>query len=1066
MSDNLLDLVAPKWEEFGWEGMPPYEHKDLQPARSLTVHFANDADIAAFAKLVGQKIGEKTRSIWYPEAEIGRFAEKIYRAAEPRNPRYPVYIISKGRWEKRLTARAFEALGVPYRIVVEPQEHELYASVVAPEKILTLPFSNLGLGSIPARNWVWEHSISEGTKRHWIVDDNIDGFFYYQNNLKTPVGDGTIFAAMEDYTDRYDNVALAGPNYFMFVSRKSGNIPPVTMNTRIYSCILIDNKLSYRWRGRYNEDTDLSIRALKDGMVTMLFNAFLGLKQTTMTMKGGNTDELYVDQGRLLMAQSLVEQHPDVVVVSEKWGRPQHHVDYSGFKLNRPILRPDASNLDFDNTLSLGRRERTDPTDRLNISTIGPQAPVILVPRADAPRAEAQPARAAATRASVPPEATPIPPVRAAPRAPAVAFATPAASVEWVDPFLAEYAATLDFAGDSQVGFGEWESAAVPTGLDVEVFSNFFVACFSRFDDGGRVAFEMSHRSELDREGLAAALRAARPLVTFNGAAYDLPIIALALSGADPARLKAASDRIVRGDLRPWDVERELGVRIPAVDHVDLMETNPSVRQGLKVLAGRLNCRVLVDLPFDPETVLSPHQMNVVTLYCVESDLVATRTLWEALREPLALRAVMSRTYGIDLRSKSDAQVGEAVIRKRVENAIGRRISRPVAAPSVFRYVPPDFIRFRADNLSGLLDRIRGGEFLSDGAGKITPPDALRDAVVHIGTGSYKLGIGGLHSHEAQRSLYSDDYQTLIDIDLSSQYPNILRNLRVYPPALGPAFLDVYGATIDARIAAKLAGNIVEADSGKIQLNGIGGKLNSATSVFYSPETFIAMTLTGQLSILTFIERAEILGISVVSANTDGVTLQCPRDKEAALNELIGTWESETNFQFERVRYRSLHSASVNTYLAIREDGKLKRKGLLADPWADGDLRGQMSKNPQMTILGEAVLALVRDGTPIAETIASSNDPRKFVTVINVRGGGVWRRVRLGRVVRYFWSTNGAPITYVTNGNRVPKTEGASPLVKLADSLPPDLDHARYIREAEKLAKDVGFLLDEEGLLQ
>lgn len=130
-------------------------------------------------------------------------------------------------------------------------------------------------------------------------------------------------------------------NYQWFAKQKQ-LIPPFVLNTRIYSCILIKNDIPYRWRGRYNEDTDLSIRALKDGWCTVLFNAFLADKMTTMTMKGGNTDELYQDDGRMKMAQSLKDQHPDIVQITEKWGRPQHHVNYKIFRTNRLILKPDV----------------------------------------------------------------------------------------------------------------------------------------------------------------------------------------------------------------------------------------------------------------------------------------------------------------------------------------------------------------------------------------------------------------------------------------------------------------------------------------------------------------------------------------------------------------------------------------------------------------------------------------------------------------------------------------------------------------------------------------------------
>ncbi len=260
------------------------------------------------------------------------------------NPKYPVYIISKGRADTRLTAKALEAIDVPYHIVIEPQELDDYAAVIDESKILILPFSNLGLGSIPARNWVWDHAQSTGAKRHWILDDNIEGFYRLNNNLKTPVGDGTIFRCAEDLVDRYKNVPKAGFNYFMFAPRKT-IVPALYLNTRVYSCILLENSAPYRWRGRYNEDTDLSLRILKDGNCTILFNAFLAGKSATMTMKGGNSDELYQDDGRLQMSESLVEQHPDVTKTSFKWGRHQHHVDYSKFRRNQLIPLVDLSSL-------------------------------------------------------------------------------------------------------------------------------------------------------------------------------------------------------------------------------------------------------------------------------------------------------------------------------------------------------------------------------------------------------------------------------------------------------------------------------------------------------------------------------------------------------------------------------------------------------------------------------------------------------------------------------------------------------------------------------------------------
>jgi hypothetical protein len=329
--------IQPLWKDL-WLGMPEYDQQNLMPFKSIKVHFLNREDQDAFAAIMGQTITEYTQFIWYPKAEIGRISDKRYVTNEPKIPRYPIYVISKGRWESRLTAKSLEAIDVAYRIVIEPQEYDEYSAVIDPHKILVLPFANLGQGSIPARNWVWEHSIKEGHERHWILDDNINGFYRLNKNLKVPVSTGSTFCATEDFADRFTNIALCGFNYFMFAKRKDA-IPPFVLNTRIYSCILIQNDLSHRWRGRYNEDTDLSLRVLKDGFCTVLFNAFLAMKQTTMTMGGGNTDELYKGDGRLVMAESLKQQHPDVVKVTRKWNRWQHSVNYRPFAVNKLILR-------------------------------------------------------------------------------------------------------------------------------------------------------------------------------------------------------------------------------------------------------------------------------------------------------------------------------------------------------------------------------------------------------------------------------------------------------------------------------------------------------------------------------------------------------------------------------------------------------------------------------------------------------------------------------------------------------------------------------------------------------
>lgn len=250
-------------------------------------------------------------------------------------PKYPIYIPSKSRWESRLTSRALERIGVSYHIVIEPHEFDQYAAVIDKSKILLLPWSKPDSNNelTRSRNWIKQHAIESGAKRHWQLDDNIDGFCRLNKNKRIAVDSGATIRAIEDFVDRYTNVAIAGMNYRFFAPARQRE-PAYRLNTRVYSCSLVLNSIPHEWRGIYNDDTDICLRVLKDGWCTILFLAFLCNKAGTMTVKGGNTD-IYQDDGRLKMAKSLVEQHPNVATITHKWGRWQHQVDYRQFRHNR-----------------------------------------------------------------------------------------------------------------------------------------------------------------------------------------------------------------------------------------------------------------------------------------------------------------------------------------------------------------------------------------------------------------------------------------------------------------------------------------------------------------------------------------------------------------------------------------------------------------------------------------------------------------------------------------------------------------------------------------------------------
>lgn len=293
------------------------------------------------------------------------------------NPKHPVYIISKGRSESMLTSRSLARMKVPHYIAIEPQDEDLYEAALDKFNIrpyvtlLIAPFSNHGDGPGRARNWCWDHSITIGAEKHWVLDDNIADFYRLHKNKRVRVESGAIFRAAEDFVNRYENVPIAGFQYRFFIAPNS-KYPPYVKNTRIYSTLLIDNTCKHRWRGRYNEDTDICLQVLKDGDCTIQFNAFLQGKAATQTVKGGNTEEFYhkegVEEGKWIenvnsegtrnKSQMLVDLHPDVARMVWRYKRWHHYVDYSSFKKNELRLKPGVKISEGNN--NYGMRFATD----------------------------------------------------------------------------------------------------------------------------------------------------------------------------------------------------------------------------------------------------------------------------------------------------------------------------------------------------------------------------------------------------------------------------------------------------------------------------------------------------------------------------------------------------------------------------------------------------------------------------------------------------------------------------------------------------------------------------------
>lgn len=594
--------------------------------------------------------------------------------------------------------------------------------------------------------------------------------------------------------------------------------------------------------------------------------------------------------------------------------------------------------------------------------------------------------------------------------------------------------------------------------LDTECYRNYWLARFEDRDNPKNVyRFPMYPGHPLDIAGLRAILQQSR-IATFNGINYDIPMMLLALQGADCWALKQANDMIITRGLRPWDFMRSYGLEIPDwLDHIDLMEVAPGVKIGLKMYMGRMHCVQLQDLPIDHAAEIAPAERVVLDFYC-GNDHDGTRTMWNGLAERIAMREDIGRRYNIDVRSRSDAQIAESVFKAKVQ--FGSYIEkRYIPHGYTFNYTPPDYIRFATPQMQQLLDEIRSCWFevqdkeeammlYGDAEGirtGVVMPDFLKKRNITIGGSTYKLGIGGLHSQEHSVSWREDAFYELSDHDVASYYPALIINSGRYPRAIGEQFREIYIGIREERIIAKAEKNKVYDGGLKIVLNGTFGKLFSKYSIFYEPEMGIYVTLTGQLSLLMLIEMLELSGIHVVSANTDGIVIRCPRDRSFLRDKIIKWWMSVTGLVMEDKFYRSLHMRDVNNYIAITRGGEAKRKGIFASP---GLLE---NKHPDKAICAEAVVQKLLTGSRIEDTIRACQDVRQFVVVRAVKGGGAYKGQYLGKAVRWYYGKNDGHIEYVTNGNKVAGSDKATPIMRLPDAIPHDIDYNHYINVAEEM---------------
>lgn len=617
--------------------------------------------------------------------------------------------------------------------------------------------------------------------------------------------------------------------------------------------------------------------------------------------------------------------------------------------------------------------------------------------------------------------------------------------------------------------------------FDIECYPNYVLLMFKRIKDGKEIYFEKFNNSEVNVTNVLHVINK-YCIVTFNGIKYDSVITEALVAGFSNESIFKVSEMLIEQKMQPWQVRKQVGIPALQFNHIDIIEVCP-LQASLKIYGGRIHSPKMQDLPIEPGTIITKDMLPDMRLYC-GNDNEVTGLLATTLKEELELREHMTEQYGVDLRSKSDAQIAEAVIKSELDHKYDIQAKRPkIESGTRFRYKPPANIKFESPVLKDILHqystlpivldksgytnfnfRIGEEDRIKSGKNKGTLPDKKPKLKFTYGKTKYTIGIGGIHSNEKSERHVADGL-IIRDYDAASFYPFIILNNALAPTHLGKPFLKIFKSIVDRRLHAKKTGDKAVNESLKITINGSFGKFGSKWSCLYAPDLMLQVTITGQLSLLMLVERLEAIGVQVISANTDGIITKFEPALEPQVETIIGDWEFETGYVMEGTDYSSMNSRDINNYIAIKPaytDARGKKhppsakgKGAYTD---QSDPYYRLRSNPTNEICTHAVKEFLMFGTPVEETILACEDVRQFVSLRTVNGGAEQHGEYIGKAIRWYYSDEelGA-IYYKTSGNKVPRTDGARPIMNLPKRLPADLDFNWYIEEANQILKAIGF---------
>jgi hypothetical protein len=549
---------------------------------------------------------------------------------------------------------------------------------------------------------------------------------------------------------------------------------------------------------------------------------------------------------------------------------------------------------------------------------------------------------------------------------------------------------------------------------DLETYPNVFTMAVEHVDYPITWAFEISPWRN-DSKEIISFLQYLKDtnarMVGFNNLGFDYPVLhtLIRMGNSDARTLYDKAMAIIHGQdegdrwmhsVKPSDRYVEQ-IDLYKIHHFD----NKARSTSLKVLEFNMRSASIEDLPFPVGTELTQDQVFVLKQYNAH-DVDQTKAFYFKTLDMIAFREDLTKKYQRDFMNHNDTKIGKDYFTMKLEEAgvpcyefgpkgrVPKQTKRPTIA---LREAILPWIEFQQPEFTRILTWLKG-QVITETKG------VFEDVTCNIKGFTFVFGLGGIHGSVESSIVESDDKFVIVDLDVSSYYPNLAIVNKFYPAHLGEQFCDIYQHLYEQRktYGKKTAENAML----KLALNGVYGDSNNPFSVFYDPLFTMSITLNGQLLLCLLAEGLmHIDGLKLIQVNTDGMTVQVPRDNKWMVDMVRAAWESRTKLQLEEAIYSRMFIRDVNSYIAQYVNGSVKRKGAY-------EYNIGWHQNHGGLVIAKVAEKVLIDGAPIRETVENWPDIMDFMLRTKVPRSShlAWGETKVQNTSRYYIAKDGKPL--------------------------------------------------------